>query len=144
MSLLLAVMSKRMANLNMGQQDVYAKVAGGLKLQDPALDLTLALALLSSRNDKPVSGTLAGFGEIGLGGEVRPVHGTEIRLKELERLGFQECVLPARSVTPELRASTGLVLTEVESVNDLSTILGGTSKSPSSKRTKKAAQKPPF
>lgn len=120
MSLLLAVLSKKLGNLEMGKRDVYAKVAGGLKLQDPALDLTLAMALLSSRQDQPLSGDLAAFGEIGLGGEIRPVQGTEVRLKELERLGFKECILPAKSVTKELLSKTKLKLKGVESVKDLS------------------------
>jgi DNA repair protein RadA/Sms len=120
MSLLLAVLNKSLGQLEMGKRDVYAKVAGGLKLQDPALDLTLALALLSSRNEQPVPGHLAAFGEIGLGGEVRPVHGTELRLKELERLGFKECILPARSITKELLTDSKMKLTGVETVKELS------------------------
>lgn len=119
MSLLLAVMAKKLAKLEFGKRDVYAKIAGGLKLQDPALDLALALALLSSRREEPVSRGVAAFGEIGLGGEVRPVHGSELRLRELERLGFERCLLPARSITPELRRSCRLKLEGVDSVSEI-------------------------
>jgi len=141
MSLLLAVLSKTLGQLEMGKRDVYAKIAGGLKLQDPALDLTLALALLSSRNDQPVPGYLAAFGEVGLGGEIRPVHGTELRLKELERLGFKGCILPARSVTKDLLKVCKMKLTGVETVRDLA---GLTSLAPTRSKKKAAAQQPPF
>lgn len=119
MSLLLAVMGKRLKGLELGRRDVYSKLAGGLKLQDPALDLALALALLSSRNDTPLPVSMAAFGEVGLGGEVRPVHGTEIRLNELARMGFKECFLPAKSLNPGLSAKSRLKLRGVESVDEL-------------------------
>ncbi|MCA9777171.1 MAG: DNA repair protein RadA [Candidatus Eremiobacteraeota bacterium] len=119
MSLLLAVLGKRLKSAGLGKHDVYAKVAGGLKLQDPALDLALALALISSRDEKPVHRHTAAFGEIGLGGEIRPVTGTEIRLKELERLGFKKCLLPAGSVNKELQAGTRLKLIGLDSVSRL-------------------------
>ena len=123
MSLLLAVLGKRLGSLEMGKRDVYAKIAGGLKLQDPALDVTLALALLSSRKDKPIPGNLAGFGEIGLGGEIRPVQGTELRLKELARLGFRRCILPEKSVNKELIKATKLELNGVKNVKELNQVL---------------------
>lgn len=123
MSLLLAVLGKKLGKLELGKRDVYAKVAGGLKLQDPALDLSLALALLSSRHETPIARGLAGFGEIGLGGEVRPVQGTEIRLNELERLGFDQCILPSRSISPEIRKKSKLKLLGVETVQDLQSLV---------------------
>ena len=139
MSLLLAVLSKKVGQLKMGTQDVYAKIAGGLKLQDPALDLSLALALLSSRNERPISGQVASFGEIGLGGEIRPVHGTELRLQELHRLGFKKCILPAASITKKLQSTVGLALEGVESVTQLPGIVGNPEKP-----TQKSPQDPPF
>ena len=119
MSLLLAVLGKRLKSAALGKHDVYAKVAGGLKLQDPALDLALALALIPSRDEKPVHRQTAAFGEIGLGGEIRPVTGTEIRLKELERLGFKKCILPAGSASKEIQSNTRLELVGLESVSRL-------------------------
>lgn len=122
MSLLLAVMGKRLKGLELGKRDVYAKLAGGLKLQDPALDLALALALLSSRHDSSLPTKMAAFGEVGLGGEVRPVHGTEIRLNELARLGFRECVLPAKSAPQQSKSP--LTLRPVENVDELQKMMG--------------------
>jgi DNA repair protein RadA/Sms len=119
MSLLLAVLGKRLKSAGLGKHDVYAKIAGGLKLQDPALDLALALALISSRDEEPIHHHVAAFGEVGLGGEIRPVTGTELRLKELERLGFRECIMPAKSISRELRSKTKLKLVGLESVSEL-------------------------
>lgn len=126
MSLLLAVLGKKLSGLQLGTKDVYAKIAGGLKLQDPALDLSLALSLLSSLNDKPVSGKVGSFGEIGLGGEIRPVQGTEIRLQELERLGFEECILPAKSITKKLSKKLTMRLRGVSTVTELSQLPNNT------------------
>lgn len=143
MSLLLAVMSKRLKGLEIGKRDVYSKLTGGLKLQDPALDLALALALLSSRNETPLPTSTAAFGEIGLGGEIRPVQGTEIRLNEVSRMGFKECVLPARSVTKDLEQKCKLKLRGVESVDELSTVLSFPTKRPS-RSGERASNSPPF
>lgn len=143
MSLLLAVMGKRLKGLEIGKRDVYAKLAGGLKLQDPALDLALSLALLSSRNDTPLPTSLAAFGEVGLGGEIRPAHGTEIRLNELTRMGFKECLLPAKSVNKSLLAKSTLKLRGVESVDELSSVVSGSTRHPGLK-AKSDFNDPPF
>lgn len=119
LSLLIAVLSKRLSKLGLGKRDVYTKIVGGLKLQDPALDLPLALALLSSRNDTPLPHRLASFGEVGLSGEVRPVQGTDIRINELERLGFEQCILPSRSINSDLKENSKLKLVGVENVKEL-------------------------
>lgn len=141
MSLLLAVLSKRLGGLELGTKDVYAKVAGGLRLFEPALDLALAMAILSSNWDIPISPKLAAFGEIGLGGEVRPVAGTEIRLRELEKLGFERCAVAAKSLSKNTRAATRLELIPVESVDDLDRLLGA----PPSARKRKTPKAPaPF
>lgn len=125
LSLLLAVLGKRLPQLGFGKFDVYTKVAGGLRLYEPALDLALALALLSSRSDKPLSSKLAAFGEVGLGGEIRPIQSTELRLKELARMGFEQCYLPARSVTNKTKKSSQLKLIPVESVSELPKLAPG-------------------
>lgn len=143
MSLLLAVLGKRLSNLELGKRDVYAKVVGGLKLFEPALDLALALAILSSQSDTPVPPGLAAFGEVGLGGEVRPIGGTEIRLRELEKLGFSRCVLPAKSATRALRSSTKLELCPIEAVADLPTVFGEKSTKTSGRKASRT-DTPPF
>jgi DNA repair protein RadA/Sms len=94
LSMLLAVLEKR-AGYQFSGQDVYLNVAGGLKIMDPASDLGVALALVSSLLDKPVQQDQVLLGEIGLGGEIRAVNNLERRLGEAEKLGFREVLLPA-------------------------------------------------
>ncbi|MCA1944436.1 MAG: DNA repair protein RadA [Desulfovibrio sp.] len=85
--LLLAVLEKRLG-LSFGQQDVYAKVGGGFKLQDPGFDLALCAAILSSQYDQALPEQAAFFGEVDLNGRIRPVAGQEIRLHQARRLGL--------------------------------------------------------
>jgi DNA repair protein RadA/Sms len=93
LALLVAVLGRR-AGVSLGSHDVYANLAGGLALDEPALDLPLALALASSFRDRPVrSGTVA-IGEVGLLGELRSVSGLERRLREAARLGFNRAIVP--------------------------------------------------
>lgn len=94
--LLLAVIEKRMG-LNLGQYDVYVNIAGGMKTSDPALDLAVVAAILSSlRNQAPPQGSLV-FGEVGLGGEVRLVPRVDYRVREAFKQGFKHIMLPARA-----------------------------------------------
>ena len=89
----LAVIEKRLG-LRLGDMDVYINVAGGIKVAEPALDLAMALAIVSSVRDAPLPKTLCAWGEIGLGGEVRGVSHSERRALEASRLGFSDCALP--------------------------------------------------
>ncbi len=93
--MVLAVLETR-CGVPLAGRDVYLNVAGGLKVQEPAADLAVAAALLSSLHDCPVPGQTVIFGEIGLSGEVRPVSQMEARLKEAAKLGFTAAVLPKR------------------------------------------------
>lgn len=97
MALLVAVLEKRLG-LFFGQLDVYINVVGGLRLDEPAADLAVALSLYSSLLDKPLDEHLIAFGEIGLGGELRAVSHTVQRVAEAERLGFQSCILPKQAL----------------------------------------------
>jgi len=92
-ALLVAVLGRR-AGIGLGSHDVYANLAGGLELADPALDLPLCLALASSLRDKQVPRDLVAVGEVGLLGELRPVPGLERRLREAARLGFRTAIVP--------------------------------------------------
>ncbi|HEX5014131.1 MAG TPA: DNA repair protein RadA [Candidatus Limnocylindrales bacterium] len=93
-ALLIAVLGRR-AGIGLGSHDVYVNLAGGLSVEEPALDLPIALALASSLRDRPIrSGTVA-VGEIGLLGELRPVPGLDRRLREAARLGFTRAIVPA-------------------------------------------------
>ncbi len=93
LSMVLAVLEAR-CGLALGGYDVYLNVAGGLRIGEPAADLAVAAALVSSRLDRPVPAGTIVFGEIGLGGEVRAVGQVEQRLREAEKLGFSDALIP--------------------------------------------------
>ena len=93
----LAVIEKRLG-LRLGDMDVYINVVGGVRVTEPALDLGIALAIISSMRDMPVAADACVFGEIGLAGEVRAVSHAERRVMEAVRLGFKRCVAPAAFV----------------------------------------------
>lgn len=95
-SMLLAVLEKR-AGYHFSKVDAYVNVVGGLKLDEPAADLPVALALISSLSDINVDGGTAAFGEIGLAGEIRAVTGAQQRVREAARLGLTRCILPAHN-----------------------------------------------
>ncbi len=96
LGLLLAVLARR-AGIGLGGHDVYASLAGGMVVSEPAVDLPLALALASSLRDRPVDPGTVAVGEVGLLGELRPVAGLDRRLKEAARLGFRRAIVPAGS-----------------------------------------------
>jgi len=96
-ALLVAVMEKR-TGLNVSGQDIYVNVVGGLRIDEPALDLGIVAAVTSSLRNRPISPTTIVFGEVGLGGEVRAVGQAEVRLREAAKLGFRRCLLPERNL----------------------------------------------
>ncbi|MCQ2470858.1 MAG: DNA repair protein RadA [Clostridia bacterium] len=93
LSMLLAVLEKR-GGYFFGNTDTYVNVAGGLKIDEPASDLPISIALVSSLKDVPVDEDVIAFGEVGLGGEIRAVSNCEQRIKEAARLGFKKCIIP--------------------------------------------------
>jgi len=97
MCLILAVLEKRLG-LRFSANDVYLNVIGGLRLDEPAADLAVALALISSLTDRVVPDELIALGELGLSGELRAVSGIENRVREAMRLGFTRAVVPARNL----------------------------------------------
>ncbi|MGI5893590.1 MAG: DNA repair protein RadA [Candidatus Merdivicinus sp.] len=97
MSMLLAVLEKR-AGYFFGTLDAYINVVGGLRLDEPACDLPIALAMVSGLRDRPIPADLIAIGEIGLGGEIRSVIRLEDRIREAERMGFQKVLIPASSL----------------------------------------------
>jgi DNA repair protein RadA/Sms len=92
--MLLAVLTKRVG-LALANQDVYVNVAGGFTLDEPAVDLGVAVAVASSFTERRVAPNTVLLGEIGLGGELRPVTRTLARVREAEKLGFERCILPS-------------------------------------------------
>lgn len=97
MSMLIAVLEKR-AGYFFGNMDTYINIVGGMKLDEPATDLAVALALISSLKDAPLRDDVLAFGEIGLGGEIRAVSNCEKRIKEAARLGFMSCIIPKHNL----------------------------------------------
>ena len=97
LSLLLAVLEKR-AGYFFSNLDAYINVVGGLRLDEPAADLPVALSLVSSLKDTPVSDGIAAFGEVGLAGEIRSVSNAEARIMEAARLGFTKIIVPWHSL----------------------------------------------
>ncbi len=97
LAMLLAVLDKR-AGLQIGPQDVFVNVVGGMRVDEPAADLGLALAIASSFRERPIPSEVIIVGEVGLGGEVRGVTQINARLSEAEKLGFQRAVIPHDNV----------------------------------------------
>ena len=96
-NLLMAVLEKR-CRYELSQFDAYVNIAGGMKMNEPALDLAIVMALISSYKDRPVDEKTVIFGEVGLSGEVRAVSMAEQRIHEAVKLGFERCIMPQVSV----------------------------------------------
>jgi len=99
-SLLMAVLEKR-CGLHISQSDVYVNIAGGIKIEEPALDLGMAIALASSFRNRPVSPDWAAAGEVGLSGEIRSVHWIEKRIAEADNLGFTHLLMAKSNYDPK-------------------------------------------
>jgi len=104
-AMVLAVLEQR-AGLQLGNSDVFVNLAGGLRVQESGLDLALGVALESSRRSLPVAAGTVVWGEIGLGGEVRPVRQSERRLREAARLGFRNFIIPAAGAPQGYQGAT--------------------------------------
>jgi DNA repair protein RadA/Sms len=116
MSLLLAVLEKR-EGYYFSNLDAYVNVVGGLKLDEPAGDLAVALSLVSSLKDVPIGDDAIAFGEIGLAGEIRNVSHIEARISEAERIGFKKCILPYHSLK-RITGKYGIQLIGVRNVRE--------------------------
>jgi DNA repair protein RadA/Sms len=115
-NLLMAVLEKRVG-LQMADCDAYVNLAGGMKLQEPALDLGICLAVISSFKNKPIDSSVVAFGEVGLSGEVRSVSMTEQRVMEAKKLGFKTIILP-KAYENKLKDTKGLEIIGVRSLQD--------------------------
>jgi DNA repair protein RadA/Sms len=102
LNMLLAVLEKR-CGFKLGSKDVFLNIAGGIKVDDPAIDLAVAIAVLSSNADLAIPKTIAFAGEIGLSGEIRPVNRIEQRISEAEKLGYKQIVVSKYSKGLELK-----------------------------------------
>lgn len=120
-SLLVAVLGKKMG-MELTDQDIFVNVAGGLKVDEPAADLGIVSAMMSSFLDKPVDRNLVLFGEVGLTGEIRGVSQPDMRIREAKKLGFSRCLL-ARSNKEGSSPVKDMELIGVESIEDAYNVL---------------------
>ncbi len=118
LSMLLAVLESR-SGVAIGGQDVFLNVAGGLRVSEPAADLAVAAALVSSLTGKPVPADTVVFGEVGLSGEIRQVGQADVRLREAAKLGFSRAVVPARRRGRKSKTASGLGLLSVDHLDRL-------------------------
>jgi len=123
LNMLLAVLEKR-AGFKLASKDVFLNIAGGIKVDDPALDLAIVGAILSSTFDIPVNPNICLTGEIGLSGEVRPVIRIEQRISEAEKLGFDAIIVPAFN-TKNISSRHKIKIHPVHKVEQLSALLFG-------------------
>ena len=115
-NLLMAVLEKR-CRYEMSRLDAYVNIAGGMKMNEPALDLAIIMALMSSYKDRPVDPKMLIFGEVGLSGEVRAVSQASQRVNEAAKLGFTACVLP-RVCADKMKPVEGIRLIGVSNVRE--------------------------
>lgn len=124
MNMLLAVLEKRVG-FKLGQKDVFLNIAGGLRVADPALDLAVTSAILSSNVDMPVSKGWCMSGEVGLSGEIRPVTRIEQRIMEAEKLGMTDMLVPAGNLKGFDTSRLAIRLHEVSRIPDAFRLLFG-------------------
>lgn len=115
-NLLMAVLEKR-AGLQLGSCDAYVNIAGGIKMNEPAIDLGIVLAVVSSYKNRPIDESVIVFGEVGLSGEVRAVNMPEQRVAEAKKLGFKTCILPEVS-KKNLGKVEGIQILGVKNINE--------------------------
>ncbi len=122
--MLLALVEKRIG-FGFGSQDIYLNVAGGLTIDEPAADLAVIVAVVSSLKNKVVPPDVAVFGEVGLSGEVRSVSQPGLRLKEARSLGFRTLILPKGNLAgPDAQeAAAGLQVIGVDNVRQALKVL---------------------
>lgn len=117
MNMLLAVLEKRVG-FKLAQKDVFLNIAGGLKVNDPAIDLAVISAILSSNMDVAIENGMCMAGEVGLSGEIRPVNRIEQRISEAEKLGFRQFVLPKYNLQGIDRKKLKIELVPVKKVEE--------------------------
>ena len=115
-NLLMAVLEKR-AGLQINDCDAYVNITGGLKINEPALDLGIIMAVVSSYKNRAVDSEMVVFGEVGLSGEIRSVSNIEQRIAECEKLGFTSCILP-QSALVSITGKTKMKLIGVSNISE--------------------------
>ena len=116
LNMLLAILEKK-AGFSLATKDVFLNITGGIKIADPAIDLAVAMAVLSSNNDFPINTKICFSGEIGLSGEIRPVTKVEQRIKEAEKIGFESIIISKYSkITQSFKKIKIIKFSKIESV----------------------------
>lgn len=116
-NLLMAVLEKRLG-LSLANCDAYVNIAGGIRMNEPAIDLGIVMAIMSSYRNRPIDEKTIVFGEVGLSGEVRAVSMPEQRVNEAKKLGFETCILPEVSLKM-VKGISGIRLIGVKTINDV-------------------------
>ena len=114
-NLLLAVLEKR-AGMVLSGSDAYVNIAGGMRLDDPAADLGIVFALVSSFRNRPLDESMVVFGEVGLSGEVRGVSAAEQRVREAVKMGFRTCIMP-KTNAEHLKSIEGIKVVGVSNIS---------------------------
>ena len=117
LSLLLAVLEKR-AGLSLAGDDVYVNIAGGMSVDEPAADLSVAAAVASSVRNRGLAPATAVFGEIGLSGEIRGISQAPLRIREAVQMGFTRIVMPSANLDPDDENAGGAELVGVHTVGE--------------------------
>ena len=118
LSMVLAVLEAR-CGINLSAQDIYLNIAGGLKISEPAADLAVAMAVISSLTNKPLPADMVIFGEIGLSGEIRAVSQPNLRLKEASKLGFSSAIIPSNIKKENKNYNSDMSIYEIGNVGKL-------------------------
>lgn len=113
----MAVLEKRLG-LSLASCDAYVNIAGGIRMNEPAIDLGIVMAIMSSYRNRPIDEKTIVFGEVGLSGEVRAVSMPEQRVNEAKKLGFETCILPEVSLKM-VKGISGIRLIGVKTINDV-------------------------
>jgi DNA repair protein RadA/Sms len=121
--IMVAVLEKKLG-LKLYQQDVIVNVVGGIRIDEPAADLAMAMAIFSSAKSQPLPPDLLVFGEVGLGGEIRSVPWAQSRLEEAERLGFSKALIPRHNLK-KISPPQGLKILGVSNLKEAVGILQG-------------------
>lgn len=120
-NLLMAVLEKRIG-LPLSEYDAYVNIAGGIKMNEPAIDLGIVVAIISSYKNRAVDEKTVVFGEVGLSGEIRAVSMPEQRVSEAKKLGFESCIIPKVSMDM-VRGIKGIKIYGVKTINDVMNLL---------------------
>ena len=116
-SLLVAVLDK-ICGMHLGASDIFINVAGGVRVEEPAVDLGVVAAMASSFLDKPIDARTVVLGEVGLAGEVRAISQLDVRIKEAARLGFNRCLVP-KTNSAQLANMAKMEISTISSLKEL-------------------------